>query len=387
MSAGDMGFVVPGPAGAAQAPTAMMMSPVTASGAALFKHLSLKEPGNVVISPLSIFVAVSMATSGSTLNGKANEELRRMLRHDVVGDEDSVHDWVKAMILSTRQTDPKVQLDVANSVWAAGDVSPAYMELCKKFFDAEAFSLAGKDPINKWVDSKTNSKIPSILEQDPPGPAVIVNAVFFKGEWGSKFEEKDSVKGQFFGFDAPFPCTFMRKDEKKMLYAETPTAQLAQLPYGTTGRFGAIIALPTKPGKAGLDRAITSLFEESTWQQAVSGMRKTHVKLQLPRFKIEYGVKSLKEALQGLGVEAAFTPGGHFMRMVEDASVYIDDVFHKAVIEVNEEGTVAAAATAVVMTRSLPPPATEMKVERPFLFAVYDLEGKHILFVCKVVTV
>eukprot|EP00961_Rhodomonas_salina_P121285 1632611-Rhodomonas_salina.2 len=131
----------PGPAGAPQAPSVRGISPVTALGAEMFRqaplpacerleisssdivycairHLALKEKGNVVISPLSIFVAVSMATAGTTHGGQAHTELRSMLKHDVVGDEDEVHEWMKKMMLASRASDPGVQLEVANSLWA-----------------------------------------------------------------------------------------------------------------------------------------------------------------------------------------------------------------------------------------------------------------------------
>eukprot|EP00286_Rhodomonas_abbreviata_P011504 CAMPEP_0181343306 /NCGR_PEP_ID=MMETSP1101-20121128/31510_1 /TAXON_ID=46948 /ORGANISM="Rhodomonas abbreviata, Strain Caron Lab Isolate" /LENGTH=352 /DNA_ID=CAMNT_0023454915 /DNA_START=285 /DNA_END=1343 /DNA_ORIENTATION=+ len=351
-------------------------------GAEMFKHMALKETGNVVISPLSIFVAVSMATAGTTHGGKAHEELRNMLKHDVVGKEEKVHKWMKAMMLASSGSDPGVQLNVANSLWAEKDVIP------KNIFDAEARPLEGKDPINKWVNTKTNGKVPIILEQPPPGPAVIVNAVFFKGEWGSKFDQKDSTAGEFKGLDgASMPAMMMKKSDKKMLFCSSSTADIAQLPYGKTGRFGAIVALPKTAGPAGLAEMISELFEGGKWEGHVDALEEQHVILQLPRFKAEYGVKSLKSTMQELGVAAAFEQGGHFSRMTPDTSVFVEDIFHKAVIEVNEEGTVAAAATAVVMTRCLPAEPILMTVDRPFVFAVYDLESRSLLFVCKVETV
>lgn len=360
---------------------------MTALGAEMFRHLALKEKGNVVISPLSIFVAVSMATAGTTHGGQAHTELRSMLKHDVVGDEDEVHEWMKKMMLASRASDPGVQLEVANSLWAEKDVKADFINVCRTVFDAEAQPLAGKDPINKWVDTKTKGKIPSILVEDPLGPSVLVNAVFFKGEWGSKFDEKATEAGEFKGLGGAVPAMMMKKDDKKMLFKSSSTADIAQLPYGKTGRFGAIIALPKAAGPKGMEAMISELFAGGTWEEHVGSMKPKHVILKMPRFKAEYGVKSLKSTMQELGVAAAFGGGGHFSRMTDDPSVYVEDVFHKAVIEVNEEGTVAAAATAVVMTRSLPPPATKMTVDRPFVFAVYDLASSSILFVCKVETI
>eukprot|EP00286_Rhodomonas_abbreviata_P001502 CAMPEP_0181289142 /NCGR_PEP_ID=MMETSP1101-20121128/724_1 /TAXON_ID=46948 /ORGANISM="Rhodomonas abbreviata, Strain Caron Lab Isolate" /LENGTH=369 /DNA_ID=CAMNT_0023393343 /DNA_START=548 /DNA_END=1657 /DNA_ORIENTATION=- len=368
-------------------------------GAEMFKHMALKETGNVVISPLSIFVAVSMATAGTTHGGKAHEELRNMLKHDVVGKEEKVHKWMTRtgrQELTQPATLPGAQVDEGNDVSLKRKRSRRAAECCKfpvggkgkNIFDAEARPLEGKDPINKWVNTKTNGKVPIILEQPPPGPAVIVNAVFFKGEWGSKFDQKDSTAGEFKGLDgASMPAMMMKKSDKKMLFCSSSTADIAQLPYGKTGRFGAIVALPKTAGPAGLAEMISELFEGGKWEGHVDALEEQHVILQLPRFKAEYGVKSLKSTMQELGVAAAFEQGGHFSRMTPDTSVFVEDIFHKAVIEVNEEGTVAAAATAVVMTRCLPAEPILMTVDRPFVFAVYDLESRSLLFVCKVETV
>jgi len=249
----------------------------------------------------------------------------------------------------------------------------------------------------------------------------------------------------------------MHKNDKRMLFGETPAAQVVMLPYGEAKRVGAFVVLPTNSGKAGLATAVEHLFgSDSAWDQAVDVMGFRPVKLYLPRFKVEYGVKSLKAALADMGMQDAFQvrcillrgssghfsfvmvrqgtiseprrvcaasipsplgliarayafllprlnlplssallpcvlstleqPNGQFQRMTEDTA-YIEDVLHKAVIEVNEEGTVAAAATAVMMTRSLPPPPVELKVDRPFLFVVYDQSAKTVLFVAKVESV
>ena len=155
----------------------------------------------------------------------------------------------------------------------------------------------------------------------------------------------------------------------------------------THTRVGAYIAFPKEAGKLGLRATAEELFATDTsWDESVDILGFRPVKLELPRFKVEYGVKSLKHQLSEMGMAEVFGPSATFDRMT-GSQTHIEDVFHKAVIEVNEEGTVAAAATAVVMTRSLPPPPIELKVDRPFLFVVYDLPAKTVLFVAKVETV
>ena len=152
-------------------------------------------------------------------------------------------------------------------------------------------------------------------------------------------------------------------------------------------RVGAYIAFPKEAGKLGLRATVEEVFATDTsWDESVDILGFRPVKLELPRFKVEYGVKSLKHQLSEMGMTEAFWASATFDRMTGSLT-HIEDVFHKAVIEVNEEGTVAAAATAVVMTTSLPPPPIELKVDRPFLFVVYDLPAKTVLFVAKIETV
>jgi len=300
-----------------------------------------------------------------------------------------VHEWFRKIIPGLRGADPKVEVMIANSLWAGGDVKGEFSEVCKEVFLSDVYPLGpgAASQINSWVSEKTRGKIQKLVETDPLGPAVLLNAVYFKGEWSSTFEGKLTQDGTFNSFAGAVPCHYMHKNEKRMLFGETPGAQLVMLPYGEAKRVGAFVVLPTRPGKAGLAAAVEQLFgSDSAWDQAVDVMGHRPVKLYLPRFKVEYGVKSLKSALADMGMHDAFQASAQFHRMTE-GSAYIEDVLHKAVIEVNEEGTVAAAATAVMMTRSLPPPPVELKVDRPFLFVVYDQPAKTVLFAAKIESV
>lgn len=364
-----------------------MISPITVSGSKLFQTVSSSEKGNVVVSPISVVVAMSMAAAGATEGSETAKEIQEAMGHNVMGGgEKKVHEYFSELLQSLKSSDDKVEITVANSIWTQGDVKEDFKAACQNAFGAQGFPLKGKDPVNDWVDKSTKGKITKLLDKDPLGPAVLMNAVYFKGEWTHTFDESKTVDGKFRKFDgSEQPCKLMQKNDKKALYTATAHAHVVGLPYGNK-RFMAMLVLPKEEGEAQLSKTIDSLFGNGEeWDKVANSFGPRHVILQLPRFKVEYGAKSLKPALQAMGVKSGFVQNQGFLRMTADPSVYIEDVLHKAVIEVNEQGTEAAAATAVVMTRSLPPPATQVTVDRPFVFAVHDSESKSLLFAAKVV--
>lgn len=366
-----------------------LASPVTAAGGNLFKQAcSMQKAGDVVISPISVVVAMSMAAAGATDGHKSGKEIRTAMKHGLVlqgSDEASVHAYFKDLLNGMHQSDKRVDITIANSVWAQGDVLPSFKSTCEKHFNAKSHPLSGAAPINSWVESETKGMIKTLLDADPEGPAVLLNAVYFKGEWQTKFDEAKTVEGTFRLFDGSTrPCMLMSSVDKKMLYTSTDYADVAVLPYGE-GRFKGVVILPKKEGQVEMGNTIEALFgTPSSFAEVMDSIGTEHVSLQLPRFKVDYGPTSLKPALKKMGVESGFGGSGGFLRMTSDQSVYIQDVLHKAVIEVNEEGTTAAAATAVVMTRSLPAPPLPMVVDRPFLFAVHDTETNSLLFISRV---
>ena len=279
-----------------QAPPA---SPITAAGNAIFRQLAAEE-GNVVVSPVSISVALAMAAAGSTLGSETHTQMRSALKHHLVGEEEQLHAWFQKVMPALKGADPKVQLLIANSLWAAADVKGTYSEVCKNVFLSEVHPLGSAAQINAWVSEKTQAKIPTLLSTDPVGPAVLLNAVYFKGEWASKFDQSLTQPGTFEDLEGggSKPCHYMFRAEKKMLAGETDEVQLVMLPYGEEARVGAFVALPKTKGKAGLRAAVTELFgSDSSWDDAVDRMGRRPVKLWLPRFKVEYEAKSLKQVL------------------------------------------------------------------------------------------
>eukprot|EP00292_Cryptomonas_paramecium_P006008 CAMPEP_0113676912 /NCGR_PEP_ID=MMETSP0038_2-20120614/8935_1 /TAXON_ID=2898 /ORGANISM="Cryptomonas paramecium" /LENGTH=390 /DNA_ID=CAMNT_0000594051 /DNA_START=199 /DNA_END=1368 /DNA_ORIENTATION=- /assembly_acc=CAM_ASM_000170 len=374
-------FVLSGPQGSMQPPTTVgFRSPFVSAGGKLFRQLASSEKGNIVMSPMSVLVALGMASAGSSDGSKTQSELKHFLKHHDLGPtEDDVHKQIFKILTGVRGADAGVDLTVANSLWAEQGVLDAFRDVCARSFAAEVRPLAGPAEVNEWVSAATKGLIPSILSERPLGPAVLVNAVHFKAAWSASFKPELTEKAAFRPFEGPeVECMLMKKDDKKTRMAETPTAQVVVLPYGSTQRFVAALVLPNEEGHEALDTVAHELLvgdeggeQDGRLERLVEAAEPRHVVTFLPRFKISFGPTSLKGTLQSLGVREAFEPSGEFLRLSPDPSAYIKDVLHKAVMEVNEEGTTAAAATAVVMTRSLSFPAV-VRADRPFLFVVLD---------------
>jgi serpin B len=241
------------------------------------------------------------------------------------------------------------------------------------------------------VSEKTKGKIPQLFESPFPPLVVLVlvNTIFFKGSWKDKFNAKKTTNGIFTLLAGEkMPCQLMTKTEKNAAYVEQGGFQCLRLPYDTDG-MTATIMLPQKPGAAALTECIEHLTPEA-WGEIHTLLTcpgRATVDFTLPRFKLECG-GSMNDALQAMGMKEAFDGRGGFLTMSNDPEVHLDLVMHKATLEVDEEGTVAAAATgAVMMTRCMPRPVPVilMDVDRPFVFFLTGSDGS-VAFAAKVMT-
>ena len=353
-----------------------------AFGGDLLARLEAEEPGaNVFISPLSIAAALGMAAAGTEPASPVASAFAATLRFDAArgGGPAALH------ALSANAS----ELRMANSLWARAAILPSFADLVAKEFDASAAPMPRTAaPVNAWVAEATGGKIKHIIGDgvvsDPLTLALLVNAVFFKAAWEKPFDPARTVADTpFRGADGgELRCRMMAAKPQQLLFARTPAGVAVALPY-VGGRFRAVLALPAEPGAAPLRALLT---EKGSLGELRAALGMKQVALQLPRFRMEYGVKSLREPLRAMGLGPAFDAAGvpAFPLMTHDADAHLSDVLHKALLEVTEEGTVAAAATVAIMaTRGMmiAPPPERVVFDRPFAIAIEDAEHGAPLFV------
>ena len=348
----------------------------TRFGFKLLQDLREREPGaNIFISPLSISIALTM-----TYNGAAGETEHAMAEVLEIGglDRDTVNHSNAALRNSLENPDPKVEISIANSIWSRQgvDLNADFLERNRAFFGAEIASLDFNSPqateiINEWVDTNTNGKIKKIVGRiDPQTLLFLINAIYFKGNWQDEFDPSRTRPGTFQLPSGSEKRVQMMRREGAYPYFRGENFEATSLPYGD-GRLGMYIFLPSHDSS--LNKFLRNLNEEN-WEDWISQLQDRRHELMLPRFKLEYEIR-LNDTLEALGMGIAFGSGADFSGM--GPSLFISEVRHKTFVEVNEEGTEAAAVTAVVGVKSIP---SVFRVDRPFFFAIYDAETETILF-------
>ena len=358
----------------------------TKFGFNLFNAIRKTEQNkNIFISPFSVSVALAMTLNGAS--GETEQAMTNTLQLQGV-DSESINMGYAGLRHALHTSDPKVILAIANSLWARQDVpfKQDFLQQNTRFFGAEVSTLDFTDPntlttINQWVNTNTNGKIPKILDEiNSDAVLFLINAIYFKGSWQTEFDPAHTRDGTFYlatGAEKQVPM--MTRNGDYAFYENYEAKfQAISLPYGN-GRMSMYIFLPYR--ESDINTFLDSLNTEN-WENWVSQLREQELFLSMPKFKLEYE-KTLNNPLHALGMGIAFAPGrADFSRMADleglGKNLYIGEVLHKAVVEVNEEGTEAAAVTSIgVRATSLPP---QFIVDRPFFFAIRDNETKTALF-------
>jgi serpin B len=305
---------------------------------------------------------------------------------------EEVNKSYKSLLELLSQLDPKVRFQIANSIWYRKGMSfeQEFIDLNKAYFDALVSELDFDDPkaaetINGWVDENTNGKITQIVDPpiDPMMVMFLINAIYFKGTWTDEFDKDLTKDADFFLADgSKRRCKLMIR-EGEFHYFEDSDFQAIDLPYGD-GDFSMIVLLPR------LNKDMDSLiaeFSQENWNRWISSFSERKGTLELPRFTLKYELK-LNDVLKALGMAIAFQPfAADFSNMYKGPQdLYISEVKHKTFVEVNEEGTEAAAVTSVgVAMTSVDPTVFWMRVDRPFVFAIRENKSRTLLFMGKIV--
>ena len=351
-------------------------------GLKLLTELVGEQPDqNVVISPPSIALALAMTYNGA--NGETRQAMAKALELEGMS-LDTVNADHEELMKRLEQSDEGVQLEIANSLWAHLDLElkPEFIERCKRFYAAELERLDLRTPeaidvINHWVNDRTKGKIPEIVDEfDQEAVLALINAIYFKGRWRVAFNPTETKEGEFTLLDgSKVPLPMMSRLGKLMSY-EGNGFQAVRLPY-SGGQISLLAFVPS------VDSSVEEFLGQLTvdnWQKWMSQFRQQDTFVRLPRFRLEYGMQ-LNAALKALGMGIAFTNGADFSNLCTGPA-QIDEVIHKTFLEVNEEGTEAAGATAVKMKRGR---LVRVIAERPFFCAIHDATTDTILFMGTVV--
>jgi serine protease inhibitor len=357
-------------------------------GIAIFKqaHALDSTSVNMFVSPTSIALALAMTYNGA--NGDTKTAMETTLAKAGLTAEE-INEGYKSLIGALKSVDQKVLMEVANSIWYKKDftVLPDFISINQDYYDAEVSSLVfdatAKNIINAWCNDKTHGRIPEILDAIPPDAIMyLINAIYFKGIWKFEFD-KSKTENEPFQLNSGSSLTVpMMKQITTVPYVADDKFMMVELPYGR-GNFSMVVMLPKEGYNT--DDIIGSLSQEN-WDTWISGMSESNVDLTLPKFTFEYK-NELKDELSAMGMSVAFSSAADFSGINGTGGLCISRVIHKTFVEVNEEGTEAAAVTAVeVIETSVPgtPQNIVFRVNRPFLFAIRETTTGAILFIGRV---
>lgn len=343
----------------------------------MFKVVASPD-GNALFSPKSVQSVLAMTALGA--KGETNSEILNGIGYAGLKQR-TVNRLNWEFQNDIKSLDPQVQVISANALWKPADLK---LRCCFKmksgrFFDATTGPL-DVNAINSWCDEKTNHLIPEIIQQlNGSERLVLTNALYFKGVWSSVFEKDLTSNATFHnlgGNDTKLP---MMHKEFNIQYADFGDFAIAQLPYGN-GSFCMDIILPAE-GKCVKD--VLASMDDAKWKECLSKLAAERVKVSLPRFELNAGT-NLNKTLQAQGINLAFSPAADFSRLSREA-LRISDVIQKVYVKVDEDGTEAAAVTAVTMTKSAAPVKSVIfNVNRPFLFVIRQTNADGALFMGKV---
>jgi serine protease inhibitor len=348
-------------------------------------HAQEEDDKNVFISPLSVAMALGMTYNGAA--GTTQQAMQETLELQGLTIDEANRSY-RSLIDLLGNLDLSVEFLLANSIWyrLGFEVEQDFLDVNREYFDAEVTELDFGSPtaaptINNWVNEKTMGRIEDIVD-DPIDAAVVmylINAIYFKGDWTLQFDKELTADRPFYmdgGGQVQAPMMTFGGEVEVRTYADDEV-QVLDLHYG--GKAYSMTILVPAPGRD-IDSLIGSL-DSQRWQDIVDGLSTMSSDVVMPKFTLEYELE-MKNVLAALGMGIAFGDGADFSKIRSSGGLYISKVKHKSFVDVNEEGTEAAAATAVEIREvSLPP---TFVVDRPFVFAIRERFSGTILFMGRI---
>jgi len=344
------------------------------------------EPGNLFFCPYSIWTALTMTYAGARNN--TEHQMAQMLHLNL--DQPRLHQVVQSWfndLTSSADSQQGYQLHIANALWGQKGYGflHDFLDLTRKYYgaglrelDFSASPENARKTINSWVEEQTQRKITELIKPkklDQSTTLVLTNAIYFKGKWALPFDEEKTV-------DVPFTLISGDKIDVLMMhqtavanYFEDDDVQILEFPYEGT-QLSMILFLPKVLSQF---TALESAFSGQYVEQQTAKLHEQKIMVRIPRFTITSEF-SLPEVLKALGMTDAFSlPPADFSGMTGKQDLYISEILHKAFVDVNEEGTEASAASAVVMSRGMVR-LPIFQADHPFLFSIRDNRSHSILF-------
>jgi serine protease inhibitor len=352
----------------------------------LFHEINSSQRGdNVFISPLSASMALGMTANGA--GGQTYEAFRTTLGLGGASRQE-VNEGYKSLIALLTSVDNTTDFRIANSIWydKTFPFNTSFLDESKSFFNAQVQGIDFRQPsavgtINGWVSDATAKKIPKIIDSiDSAEVMFLINAIYFKGNWQKQFDKSKTQDAPFFALDGSSKSTPMMHATQDVRLGSVAGLTAVDLPYGNSA-YSMTLILPA-PG-TGVNDAVSSLTP-AAWKTLVDSFHPAELDLYLPRFRIEWA-KILNNDLVSMGLGPAFTDGADFTPMSPQGNrLVITRVIQKTFVDVNEEGTEAAAATAVGVGVTSAPVITTVRFDRPFIFAIRERFSGTILFIGKI---
>ncbi len=353
-------------------------------GMELFQHISVweKKAENLMVSPLSVALALAMTYNGAETTTR--DAMENTLRLNGFTREEINLSYL-ALVEGLRFLDPKVWLEIANSIYyrKGFQVEKDFVSLNEKYYGAEVSALdfaspAALDVINGWVNTKTHGKIPEILKEITPDQVMfLLNAIYFRGIWAKEFNTRSTAELPFSREDGKQVSVPVMMRLDTLDYSSNDLFSAIRLPYGS-GNYNMFVFLPNQ-GKTVAE--VASELDRDNWNNWMKLFKETrNVDIRLPRFKFAYEIM-LNDVLTEMGMGVAFSGAADFTGINRAGGLNIDYVKHKTFVEVDEEGTEAAAVTIVAIEKTMAgPEKVNFHVDRPFLFAITEKSTGAILF-------
>ena len=374
---------------AAVKPNAALVAAVNGFGFDLLRRTSEANPGSpsVVLSPLSIHTTLAMAETGARNTTSAH--MRNVLKIDAIKPAAEHQDY--ADLLASLGESEQGQFAIANSIWVDKNKEflQPFLDINRQYFGAQVsavdlHSKSGVDEINSWVSKNTGDRIARLLDSPLPASASmeILNAAYFLGTWKTSFDAHATKLADFNVPTGPAVMTQMMAVSGSFEHTKTATYEAISLPY-KGGKASMVVVLPS--AKSSMSRLLKTL-DAAHFAKLVDGLAKSDGSLNLPKLETR-GSLQLRNQLSAMGMSDAFsTSRADFSGMTKTTPTWIDRVQHSTYLRVDEQGTEAAAATAVSVgiTAVAPHSPFQMTVDRPYLIAIVDERSGAILFLAAV---